>query len=194
MVSEWGAWRQCRDEHCHGHGHGVYAAGEAPTREQQRQTPPHPSPPLPSLPPRWQWSPHRGPHDWLRVRARSHPAAVRPCTATRSRDARACPWGRWRTPRRTRRASSWRAAPPECPTRARLERWRALGGRPSRVRGRAAHGTRWIRPRRPGCRAAALPRGHFQQAAPTVSSSSRVLHCQRTVASTMSRTGAPHLG
>ena len=58
MVSEWGAWRQCRDEHCHGHGHGVYAAGEAPTREQQRQTPPHPSPPLHSLPPRWQWSPH----------------------------------------------------------------------------------------------------------------------------------------
>ena len=57
------------------------------------------------------------PNDWLSVRARSHPAAVRPCTATRSGDARACPRGRWRTPRTTRLASSWRSAPPECPTR-----------------------------------------------------------------------------
>ena len=171
MVSEWSAWRWRCDEH----GHGVCSEGEASTRKHQRQTPPPSPPPLPS---RLAGNgPRIGPHDLLRVRARSHPVAVRPCTATRPRVARACPWGRWRTPRTTRRASSWRVAPPECPMRARLERgmrsrwhhghsWRTERlGRPSRDNAcRAAHSTTWTRPRLPGCRAAALPRGHFQQA------------------------------
>ena len=43
----------------------------------------------------------------------------------------------------------------------------------------------------PSCGATKRP---LSQSAQTVSSSNRVLHCQRTVASTMSRTGAPHFG
>lgn len=101
-------------------GHGVVTSTatafvqQARPRHASSRGKPHPTQPAPP-----QAHPPLAmvPNDWLSVRARSHPAAVRPCTATRSGDARACPRGRWRTPRTTRLASSWRSAPPECPTR-----------------------------------------------------------------------------
>ena len=45
-----------------------------------------------------------------------------------------------------------------------------------------------------GLRGATKRPSPYNKPPPTVSSSSRVLHSQRTVASTMSRAGAPHLG